>query len=99
MPLNSSQREYLKRIAHGIKSTVYIGKQGITPAVQRATEEALLAQELIKVKFIDHKDKKRELIDYLAETTAAQVVGILGHIATIYRPHPEVEKRRIMLSS
>lgn len=97
MPLNSSQREYLKRIAHGIKPTVYIGKHGITPTVQRTTEEVLMAQELIKVKFIDHKDKKRELIDDLAKATAAQVVGILGHIATIYRPHPESEKQRIVL--
>lgn len=97
MPLSSSQREALKRLAHHLKPTVYVGKQGVTPTVLRATEEVLLAQELIKVKFNDRKDEKRELTDTLAGETQAQVVGILGNIATLYRQHPEEEKRRVDL--
>lgn len=97
MPLSSSQREALKRQAHHLKPTVYVGKQGLTPTVVKATDEVLLAQELIKVKFNDRKDEKRELTDTLAGETQAQVVGILGNIATLYRQHPEEEKRRIDL--
>jgi RNA-binding protein len=97
MPLSSSQREALKRQAHHLKPTVYVGKQGVTPAVVKTTDEVLLAQELIKVKFNDRKDEKRELSDTLAGETRAQVVGILGNIATLYRQHPEEEKRRIDL--
>ncbi|MCC6793765.1 MAG: ribosome assembly RNA-binding protein YhbY [Candidatus Hydrogenedentes bacterium] len=97
MPLTSSQREALKRQAHHLKPTVYVGKQGVTPTVVKTTDEVLLAQELIKVKFNDRKDEKRELSDTLAGETQAQVVGILGNIATLYRQHPEEEKRRIDL--
>ncbi|MCC6152232.1 MAG: ribosome assembly RNA-binding protein YhbY [Candidatus Hydrogenedentes bacterium] len=97
MPLSSSQRDALKRMAHHLKPTVYVGKQGVTPTVVKTTDEVLLAQELIKVKFNDRKDEKRVLTDTLARETQAQVVGILGNIATLYRPHPEEEKRRIDL--
>lgn len=97
MPLSSSQRDALKRMAHHLKPTVYVGKQGVTPTVVKTTDEVLLAQELIKVKFNDRKDEKRVLTDTLAGETQAQVVGILGNIATLYRPHPEEEKRRIDL--
>jgi len=97
VPLSSSQRDLLKRLAHRLKPTVYIGKQGVTPTVVRTTDEVLTAQELIKVKFVDKKDEKRALMDALAAQTGCDVVGILGHVATLYRPHPDPEKRRIEL--
>jgi len=97
MPLTSPQRELLKRLAHRIKPTVYVGKQGVTPTVVRTTDEVLTAQELIKVKFVDRKDEKRSLTDALSAETACEIVGILGNIATLYRPHPDIEKRRIEL--
>jgi RNA-binding protein len=76
---------------------VYVGKQGVTPTVIRTTDEVLTAQELIKVKFVDRKDEKRALTDELSAETSADIVGILGHIATLYRPHADEEKRRIVL--
>lgn len=97
MPLTSSQRDFLKRAAHHAKPTVYVGKQGITPTVVQTTDEVLLAQELVKVKFVDRKDEKRALVDTLSKETGCEIVGILGHIATLYRPHPVEEKRRIAL--
>ena len=97
MPLSSSQRDFLKRLAHPLKPTVYVGKQGITPTVVRTTDEVLTAHELAKVRFVDRKDEKRELTADLAAQTGCEIVGILGHVATIYRPHPEAEKRRIDL--
>ncbi len=97
MPLSSSQREALKRQAHHLKPTVYVGKQGVTPTVIKTTDEVLTAQELIKVKYVDRKDEKRELTDALAGETQAQIVGILGNIATLYRQHPDEEKRHVDL--
>ncbi|NUM55637.1 MAG: YhbY family RNA-binding protein [Candidatus Hydrogenedentes bacterium] len=97
MPLSSTQRDFLKRIAHHLKPTVYIGKQGVTPTVVRAADEVLTAQELVKVKFVDRKDEKRALVDELSAATDCEVVGILGHIATLYRRQPDDDKRRIDL--
>ena len=99
MALTSTQRDHLKRLAHHFKSVVYVGKQGITPTVVRTTDEALLARELVKVKFVDRKDEKRALTEELASETRCEIVGILGHIATLFRAHPDEEKRRIHLPS
>ncbi len=97
MSLTSQQRDHLKRLAHHIKPTVYVGKQGITETVVRTTDEVLTAQELIKVKFVDHKDEKKALIADLSGKTESELVGMLGHIATLFRAHPDLERRRVIL--
>ena len=93
--ITSSERDQLKRLAHHVKPTVYVGKQGITETVVRTTEEVLLAHELMKVKFVDRKDEKRALVEELTQQTGSELVAILGHIATLYRPHPDPGKRRV----
>ena len=96
-PLHSGQRKYLRGLAHHLDPVVLIGKQGVTDTVIQSIEEALTAHELIKVRFNDHKDEKKALCAAIAERTASEVAGIIGHVAILYRPHPEVEKRRITL--
>lgn len=97
--LKSSQRKYLRGLAHGLKPIVTIGQQGLTEAVIRSTEEALRTHELIKVKFIAHKEKeqKTSMLTDLAQAAGAQRIGLIGHTAILYRRHPDPEKRRIQL--
>lgn len=96
-PLTGSQREYLRSKAHHLKPLVFIGHQGVTESVIAAVEENLLAHELIKVKFNDLKDQKRPLTEEVARRTESELVGMVGNIATLYRQHPEPEKRRVDL--
>ncbi len=93
--LNGKQRKYLRGLAHGLSPVVLIGAKGVGEEQIRAVDEALLAHELIKVRFLDHKEEKRELIAAIAEATGAVIAGIIGHIAILYRPHPDPAKRRI----
>ncbi len=97
--LSSARKRYLKSAAHPLKPVVFIGRKGITDAVVRSLETALDTHELIKVKFLDFKEKgqKQELVDVLERRTGASGVGILGHIALFYREHPDPEKRKIVL--
>lgn len=97
--LKGYQKKYLKGRAHKLKPTVFIGQKGITENVIRSTDEALNAHELIKVKFIDFKEKrqKAEMSDALAERARCQAVGMIGHIAIFFRPHEDPEKRKIKL--
>jgi RNA-binding protein len=53
--------------------------------------------ELIKVRFLEFKDEKRELSERLASATNADVAGILGHVAIFYRWQADAEKRMIDL--
>lgn len=97
--LKGFQRKYLRGLAHERKPVVMIGQQGLTEAVVLSTEQALLAHELIKVKFNACKEKKlkESILTDLAQVTGAQRVGLIGHTAILYRQHPEPDKRRISL--
>jgi RNA-binding protein len=93
--LTSGQRKRLRAQAHHLDPVVYVGKQGFTDAVIQATDRALNDHELIKVRFIEFKEQKKELAAQLAEATRSELVGIVGHIAILFRQHPDPEKRRI----
>lgn len=95
--LSSSQRKYLRGMAHGLKPVVLIGQKGLTGSVVEALDEALAAHELVKAKFIDVKDKafKAQAIEKLTQATTSELVGLIGHTAIFFRSHPDPEKRRI----
>lgn len=95
--LSSTQRKALRSQAHHLEPVVLIGKNGVTDTLIRSTEDALQAHELIKVRFNDHKDSKKEMTAELAEATHAQVAGIIGHVAILYRQHEKADKRKIQL--
>lgn len=99
MSLTGFQKRSLRALAHGIKPVAFVGQKGATPALVQAVEAALEAHELIKVKFVDLKDKaeKAGITDALARRTGAEVVGTIGHVLMLYRPHPNAKKRRIRL--
>jgi RNA-binding protein len=95
--LNSSQKKYLKGLAHSLKPIVYIGQKGLNEGVSRSVEEALLAHELFKMKFNEHKEKeqKNAILEAIGRETGCELVGMIGHTAILYRAHPEPEKRTI----
>ena len=97
--LKGFQKKYLRGRAHKLKPTVFIGQKGITDNVVRSTDEALNTHELIKVKFVDFKEKrqKAEMSDVLSERANCQTVGMIGHIAIFFRPHEDPEQRKIKL--
>jgi len=64
-----------------------------------STEKALDRHELIKVKFIDfkQKDQKSEIAGVLESETGSEMVGMIGHTAILYRRQGDPEKGRIAL--
>ena len=95
--IRSSDRDYLRSLAHHLTPLVYVGHQGVTDALITAVEENLTARELIKIKFNDHKEEKRPLSEEIARRTHSAYIGLVGNVLTLYRAHPEEEKRRIQL--
>ena len=91
--------KYLRGLAHGLKPVVLIGQNGLTDAVVQAADAALERHELIKVKFNDIKDKreKKSLAASLEGATESAQVGMIGHIAILFRPQKDPEKRKISL--
>ena len=97
--INSTQAKYLRGIAHGLKPVVIIGQKGLTDALIRSTAEAFNRHEIIKVKFIDYKEKKQkaEIARAIEARTGSHLAGMIGHIAILYRQHPDPDKRKIVL--
>lgn len=97
--MEASQRKFLRGLAHHLKPIVLIGQRGVTPAVIDSLNAALNHHELVKIKFIEHKDNilKQQAVTSIQTKTGAHLAGMIGHTAIFYRPHPEVEKRKIIL--
>ena len=97
--LKGSQKKYLRGIAHDLKPSAFVGHKGITESLINEIDEALGANELIKVKFIDFKEKniKRDFAMEIAEQTQSSIAGIIGHVVIYYKENKEPEKRRIKL--
>ena len=97
--LRGFQKKFLKARAHGLRPVVFIGQKGLTASVIDSIREALDTHELIKVKFIEFKEKKQkaDMAETIQTEDGCQPVGMIGHIGIFYRQHPDPEKRKIKL--
>jgi len=93
--LKGSQKKYLRSQAHHLKPLVIIGAKGVTQQLIGSIDLALKDHELIKVKFGEFKESKKEISEEIAMTTKSELVGLIGNIAILYRQNPEPEKRKI----
>jgi RNA-binding protein len=89
--LDSTQRKYLRGLAHPLEPVVLVGQEGITDAVLAAVDRALTDHELIKVRMRRPEDKK-EMASALATRTGATLCGLIGHTVILYRRHPQKPK-------
>lgn len=97
MVLTSKQRKSLEKQAHDLSPVVIIGQQGVTENLVKMVEDSLKAHELIKVKFNEYKDDKREYSEDIANLTDSNLVRVIGNVAIFYRQNEDPEKRLISL--
>lgn len=95
--LKGFQKRYLRGLAHKMNPAISIGQKGLTDTVVKSMEDALVNNELVKVKFIDFKEKKQkqEIASELEERTACELAGMIGHTAIFFRQQEDPEKRKI----
>lgn len=95
--LKGFQKKYLRGLAHNLKPVVFIGKNGLNENVIFSMEDALNTHEIVKVKFVDfkEKEKKKEFSEELEKQTKSHHVGSIGHISIFYKMHKDPEKRKI----
>ena len=91
--LTNAQIRALKAQAQRLKATLKIGKEGISPQFLAALDEAFKHHELIKVKFDDFKEQKKELTPQLAEKSNSHLVTRVGNVVVLFRPKPVEEKQ------
>jgi RNA-binding protein len=86
--LSNAQIRELKARAQRLKATLKIGKEGLSPKFLQALDEALTHHELLKVKFDDLKEQKKELAPQLAVRTRSDLITLVGNVVVLYRPKP-----------
>lgn len=92
--MTGKQRRYLRALAHALRPIVQIGQRGLTDAVLQQVDAALTDHELIKVKLGgDCRDGRIE--SEIAARTGAELAGRVGHVAILYRQHPEEPRIRL----
>lgn len=97
MKLTSEQKKFLKGLAHSVDAQVFFGKSGITEELVQELDRSLESHELVKMKFNQGKEEKKELALELAEKTHAVLVEMVGNNAIIFREQKVTEKRKIKL--
>jgi len=84
--LTGKQRSYLKSLANTLKSTVIIGKNGLTENVFKQMDDQLTANELIKITVLDTNElSANEMVKDLLEDLDAEFVSQLGSKIVLYR--------------
>ena len=93
--MKGSERADFRAEAHHLQPTVYIGANGITPALISSLDDALRTHELVKVKLGKAAESKpKDAAGELAAATSAEVIQVIGRTATFYRENPELKRKK-----
>jgi RNA-binding protein len=96
MPRKSTQKRYLRGLAHALKPVIMVGNKGVSDALLAEFSIALDDHELIKVKLAgDDRAERAAQIERLAEAAHAELVQSIGKVACFYRRN--ADKPRLAL--
>ena len=93
LSLPNAQVRDLKAQAQRLKATLKVGKEGLSPQFLAALDEVFKHHQLVKVKFEEFKEQKKELAPQLAEKTRSHLVTRVGNVVVLYRPKLMDEER------
>ena len=85
MPIPNPLKRELKARAQSLDAILKLGHAGISEAFLRSLGEALDHHGLVKVRFTDFKEEKKELAREIAERTGAELIARVGNVAVYYR--------------
>ena len=93
-PLTNSQIRKFKAAAQLLEPMLKVGKAGLSEGFIRTVSDTLAQHELVKIKFAEFKDQKKELAPLLAEKTGSHLVMRVGNVMVLHRPRPAADEAR-----
>lgn len=93
--LGNPQIRKLKALGQRLEPMLKMGKAGLSDGFVKSVDEALALHELIKIKFDDLKEQKKELSLQLATRTTSHLVMRVGHVVVLYRQNPDPARQKI----
>jgi RNA-binding protein len=80
--LSGKQKSYLRSLANTLEPIIQVGKGGVTETVASATDQALVAREIVKISVLNNC---LDPVDVVAQDLVQQV----GRKIVLYRPNLE----------
>ena len=96
MKISSRNKQMLKGLAHSIKPSIIIGKEGLSEGTLNSINNALENKELIKVKFNTFKDEKHTMSKNIEDICEATIIGMIGNILILFKRNNDKDKRNII---
>lgn len=88
--LTGKQRSYLKSLANGLDTTVYIGKNELTDGVLAEIADYLRVHEMVKVKIQDNVELSiKDAANQAAQALGAEYVQSIGRRFVLYKESDE----------
>ena len=97
MKITSKEKQKLKGLAHSIKPSVIIGKEGASKSTINSINNVLENKELIKVKFNLFKNEKDSIAKEIEDSCNATIVGQIGNILILFKQSPDIDKRKFII--
>ena len=93
--MRGKDRAELRAAAHHLKPTVHVGHLGVTDTVLQSLDDALRANELVKIQVERNAPMSvKETANVLAAQVGADVVQVIGRKTSLYRYNPEKHQSR-----
>ena len=93
MALDTATKKRLRAAAHPLKPVVMVGQHGYSAAVAAAIDEALGDHELIKIRLRGiEREQRKPVVTEICNDLDAEVVGLVGGVATLFRAQPEKDR-------
>lgn len=83
--MDSDFRAFLRSRAQTIPAVVMVGKEGCSDRVAAHLDAALRDHELVKIKFVHHKEDMEAILHSLADKTGGTVVTSVGFQGVVWR--------------
>lgn len=92
--MRGKDRAELRAGAHHLRATVHVGHHGITETLLQSLDDALQANELVKIQVERNAPiSVKETASELAAQMGAEVIQVIGRKTTLYRLNPELHKK------
>ena len=92
--MRGKDRAELRAAAHHLRATVHVGHHGITETLLQSLDDALLANELVKIQVERNAPiTVKEAASELATQMGAEVIQVIGRKTTLYRYNPELHSK------
>lgn len=83
--LTGAQKAHLRGLAQTLEPRVFVGKDGVTPAVVLQLEQAFRKADLVKARFTAGRAEMATQAEALAGASSSSLVGAVGRTAAFYR--------------